>query len=227
MFFCEKENPTSELRQAMTKQLDKWLIECVRKLYDGKLMAMLSGGDVVAQELKYHYFCLTALYNKERAYLLTIENQDDIKLSREREVYALVFSELFTYILGIKTSSDNPVVFRLTDIVSLSKQRFEQVGMKTHDAKAIFDKVQKLYTVIKDMGNPFMEENGGLFTLDTNIIAHPSVAEMVASHYDNGKTRFNEFLKGKDTDECSFYQPSQISFSKSQNQTWVIQSKKH
>jgi hypothetical protein len=173
VFLCEKENPTSELRQAMTKQLDKWLIECARNLNDGKLMAVLSGGVVAAQELKYHYFCLTALYDKERAYLLTIENQDDIKLSREREVYAVVFSELFTYILGIKTSSDNPVVFRLTDIVSLSKQRFEQVGMKTHDAKAIFDKVQKLYTVIKDMGNPFMEENGGLFTLDTTIIAHP------------------------------------------------------
>jgi hypothetical protein len=192
-------------------------------------MAVLSGGVVAAQELKYHYFCLTALYNKERAYLLTIENQDDIKLSREREVYAVVFSELFTYILGIKTSSDNPVVFRFTDIVSLSKQQFEQVGMKTHDAKAIFDKVQKLYIVMKDMGNPFMEETGGLFTLDTctKIIAHPSVAEMVASHYDNGKTQFNEFLKGLDTNECSFYQPSQISFSRGQNQTRVIQSKKH
>ena len=33
------------------------------------------------------------------------------------------------------------------------------------------------------------------------MIAHPSVAEMVASQYDNGKTRFNEFLKGLDTDE--------------------------
>jgi hypothetical protein len=64
-----------------------------------------------------------------------------------------------------------------------------------------------------DMGNPFMEETGGLFTLDTKMIAHPSVAEMVTSHYDNGKTRFNEFLKGLDTDECSFYQPSKISFT--------------
>jgi hypothetical protein len=33
------------------------------------------------------------------------------------------------------------------------------------------------------------------------MIAHPSVAEMVASQYDNGKTRFNKFLKGLDTDE--------------------------
>ena len=164
MFLCEKENSTSELRQAMTKQLDKWLSECARKLNDGKILAVLNGGDVVAQ---YHYFCLTALYNKERAYLLTIENQDDSELSQEREVYPLVFSELLTYmyILGIKTSSDNPVVFFLADLVSLSKQRFEQLGMKTHDVKAFFDKVQKLYTM-KDMGNPFMEETGNLFTLN-------------------------------------------------------------
>ena len=49
----------------MTKQLDKWLIECARKLNDGKILPVLNEGDVVAQ---YHYFCLTALYNKERAY---------------------------------------------------------------------------------------------------------------------------------------------------------------
>ena len=85
----------------MKKQLDKWLIECARNLNDGKLLAMLSGGDVVAQELKYHYSCLTALYNKERAYLLTIDNQDDSELSQEREVYPLVFSEHPTYIVAI------------------------------------------------------------------------------------------------------------------------------
>ena len=72
--------------------------------------------------------------------------------------------------------------------------------MKKHYVKAFFDKVQKLYTM-KDMGNPFMDETGDLFTLDTKFIAHLSVAEMVASQYDNGKTRFNEFLKGLDTDE--------------------------
>ena len=55
---------------------------------------------------------------------------------------------------------------------------------------------------MKDMGNPFMDETGDLFTLDAKCIAHPSVAEMISSHYDNGKTRFNEFMKGL---ECSFY----------------------
>jgi len=76
-----------------------------------------------------------------------------------------------------------------------------------HTQKAFFDKVQKLYTVMKDMGNPFMDETGDLFTLDTKSIANHSVAEMIASHYDNGKTKFNEFMKGLDTEECSFHQP--------------------
>jgi hypothetical protein len=44
----------------------------------------------------------------------------------EKEVYPLVFSELLPYILETKTSSDYPVVFSLADLVSLSKQRFEQ-----------------------------------------------------------------------------------------------------
>ena len=79
--------------------------------------------------------------------------------------------------------------------------------MKTPDVKAFFDKVQKQYTVMNDMGNPFMEETGDFITLDTKMIAYPSVAKMVASLYDNGKTRFSEFFKRLDTDECSFYQP--------------------
>jgi hypothetical protein len=120
VFLCEKENSTPELRQAMTKQLDKLLIECTRKFSDGKILAVLNGGDVVAQ---YHYFCLTALYNKERAYLLTIANQDDSELSQEREVYLLVFSELLAYILGTKTSSDNSVVFLLADLAKARTKR--------------------------------------------------------------------------------------------------------
>ncbi|CAC5383957.1 unnamed protein product [Mytilus coruscus] len=50
-FLCNKENPTSELRQAMTKQLDKRLNECAQNPNDEGLIIVLSGGDVVAQEL--------------------------------------------------------------------------------------------------------------------------------------------------------------------------------
>jgi len=63
----------NQLRQAMTIQLDKRLNECARNLNDGKLLAILSGSDV-AQELKYHYSCLTALYHKKMAHFSTAEN---------------------------------------------------------------------------------------------------------------------------------------------------------
>jgi hypothetical protein len=53
------------------------------------------------------------------------------------EVYPLVFSELLTYIVETKTGSDNPVVFRLAELVSLYKQRLEQLGMKTPDVNSI------------------------------------------------------------------------------------------
>ena len=69
-FLCEKMEPTSELRQAMTMQLNQRLNECARNLNDGKLLALLSGGDVVALELKYHSSCLAALYNRERGHTL-------------------------------------------------------------------------------------------------------------------------------------------------------------
>ena len=110
-FLCEKHNSTSELRQAMTMQLDKRLNECALNL----------------NKLKYHYSCLTAL---------SIENQDNSELPQEKEVYSLVFSEFVTYIMETKTSSDNSVVFRLADLVSFYKQRLEQLGMKTPDVNS-------------------------------------------------------------------------------------------
>ena len=82
-FLCEKMEPTSELRQAMTMQLNQRLNECARNLNDGKLLALLSGGDVVALELKYHSSCLAALYNRERAHIAA-ENQEKLcKSSQE------------------------------------------------------------------------------------------------------------------------------------------------
>jgi hypothetical protein len=59
----------SELHEAMTMQLNTRLHQCAQNLQDQNLLAKLSAGDVVAQELKYHRACLTSLYNKERAHL--------------------------------------------------------------------------------------------------------------------------------------------------------------
>ena len=60
-FLCEKESPASEIRQAMTMQLNKRVSDCARLLNDEMLLAKLSGRDVVAQELTYHPTCLIGL----------------------------------------------------------------------------------------------------------------------------------------------------------------------
>ena len=134
-FLCEKIQPKSKLRQAMTMQLNERLNECARNLNDGKLLAVLSGGDVVALELKYHYSCLTALYHRERAHIAA-KNKEKVQSSQEKEVFPLVFSELLTYVIETRNSSDGPVSFRLANLVSLYKERLEQFGTDIPDVNS-------------------------------------------------------------------------------------------
>ena len=92
-FLCENTGQPSELRHAMTQQLimnDK-VNECALTLSDGKLLAKLSGGDVVTQELKYHPACLAALYNRKRAYLKAIGQEHSDESSCSKEAYSLAF----------------------------------------------------------------------------------------------------------------------------------------
>ena len=72
------------------------LNECAQHLNDGRLLAILSDGDVVAQELKYHVNCLRALYNKERTHLSKNSS------SMENNEHSLVFSELLAFIIETK-----------------------------------------------------------------------------------------------------------------------------
>ncbi|KAK6175969.1 hypothetical protein SNE40_014341 [Patella caerulea] len=72
-FLCETEG--GKLREAATMQVNKRINECAKTLCDRKLLAKLSAGDVIAQEVKYHPGCLVALYNRERAYLKVREQE--------------------------------------------------------------------------------------------------------------------------------------------------------
>jgi len=125
-FICENEDTTSKLRQAMTMQINTRLNECAHNLNDGALLAKLSGGDVVPQELKY----------RERAYLAAQENGKKDKSSQETEVYPLAFSELVTYIAETRTNSDCPAVYRLADMVNLYKRRLEQLGVENAEVNS-------------------------------------------------------------------------------------------
>ena len=128
-FLCEKEAPKSSLRQAMTMQLNRRVNECAQNLNDGKLLAKLSGGDVVAQELKYHSACLIGLYDRERTRQLTLEK--DKHDNSDGGLFPLTFSELIAYITETRNNSDGPSVFRLADILNLYRYTHGQL----HQAK--------------------------------------------------------------------------------------------
>ena len=133
VFLCKKQEPKSKLRKAMAMELDQRLNECARNLNDGKLLARLTGGDILAHELKYHRSCLTALYNRERGHIATIEKESKDQ-SQEKEINPLVFSELLAYIVETKLRTGGPIVFKLADLVSLYKQRLEQFGIGSSDS---------------------------------------------------------------------------------------------
>ena len=110
---CDEEEPKSDLRQVMTMNIDKRLNDCVQTLNDEKLLGKVSGGDAIAQELKYHSTCLVGLYNRERAHR-HVEKQFQEGL--QQDVYLLAFSELITYIVETESS-----------MVQLYKQLLEQL----------------------------------------------------------------------------------------------------
>ena len=107
----------------MTMKVDKRINECARTLNDGRLLGKLRAGDAVAQELKYHPACLTALYNRERAY------KRDTYMKHEslctKDAYPIAFSELVTYTNEAKSAcvDNEPLVFKLTDLVTFFQSR--------------------------------------------------------------------------------------------------------
>lgn len=130
----------------MTMQVNKRIHECAKTLSDRKLLAKLSVGDVIAQELKYHPACLVALYNRERAYLKV---QEQAKAQEHwKEAYPIAFSELVTYISEMKNTSDSrdPLVFKLADLTILYKQRLEQLGVELPDVHPTRLKDQLLFS---------------------------------------------------------------------------------
>ena len=97
-------------------------------LNDGRLLALLSAGDAVAQELKYHPGCLATLYNRERACKNAESSTKQVQ--HKKEAHPIAFAELVCYIFETKTASEessNPPVFRLADLVHFYKERLKLV----------------------------------------------------------------------------------------------------
>ena len=85
------------------------------------------------------------------------------------------------------------------EVSHLAKDANENTRYHEQTAQAqriFFETVGKLLNATKEMGNPFQKETAELLTLDTNIIASPSAAEIIYSHFQTGESHFRAFIKG-------------------------------
>ena len=74
------------------------------------------------------------------------------------------------------------------------------------------EKVEKLSQAIKDMGNPFQEETMELLSLDTKDVTHPAAAELISTHLEKGRKRFQEHLKGEYSTLYDSIKKNQVDF---------------
>lgn len=123
-FLCDQSGG-KDLRNASTFKLDDKLRKCALFLQDEKLLAKLSAGDIIAQELKYHPACLTRLYRKAQPLLENDEPQ------KEQMRHGLVFAELTEYMQEVRdtSSGDQLVVFRLADLARMYHLRLKDFGI--------------------------------------------------------------------------------------------------
>ena len=96
---------------------------CALQLEDRELLAKLSAGDMIALETKYHWNCLTTLYNKARQ---ATEKQE--KEENYSHLHAIAFAELVAYMEDMR-DEESVSVFKRTGIVSLYKKRLQQLGV--------------------------------------------------------------------------------------------------
>lgn len=121
-FFCDGQAGKETLHEASTFELDARVRKCALKLEDKPLLAKLSGGDLIAQEAKYHVKCLASLYNKARGTKMNEDpDEDDVN-------HGIALAELVSYIEEARMDSAVSPVFKLIDLATLYNTRLEQLG---------------------------------------------------------------------------------------------------
>ncbi len=96
---------------------------------DGRLLAKLSAGDAVAQEIKYHPFCLAALYDRERVH----QNAEEYNGFDKKDTHPTAFPEIVTYICEMNPSSKDtapPTIFGLQTSSHFTKNSWRNLDLK-------------------------------------------------------------------------------------------------
>jgi hypothetical protein len=113
-FFCGKDGNDVCLHEALSFEVDARVRKAASFLQDEKLLAYLTGGDLVAQEAKYHQHCLIQLYNRERAAVRAQQPNE-----HDGSIHGIAFAELISYIEDVRNANDQCPIFKLADLVKL------------------------------------------------------------------------------------------------------------
>ena len=73
--------------------------------------------------------------------------------------------------------------------------------------RSFLEKAEALFTVLKEMGNPFQGESADLLLIDMKNIAERALAELVGTHQQRGQEKFKPCM------ECTGHQ-RESTFSK-------------
>ena len=74
--------------------------------------------------------------------------------------------------------------------VSCLVAEYESLADAKYANERHHDQTEHAQRTMNEMGNRFQEETNDLLSLDTRTIATSAVAEVVISHHQNGRSRF-------------------------------------
>ena len=126
--FCVKGHEEGDLHQVSTFDADSNIRSMVTELQDTELLARIDGGDLIAQETKYHLKCLTSLRNRYRSHVRKLNQEEDKAHTAEENMnISRVFVELVSYIE--KTVQSGTSLFKLSEIHFLYMNRLKDFGI--------------------------------------------------------------------------------------------------
>ena len=121
-FFCD--DTTGNLTKVETMSLDTRVRQIAKELRDTKLLAKLSGGDMVAIDAQYHLRCLAAFYNRGRT-----RKRRSNEAPHHINAESLAFAEVVSYIKEYgEIGGDLNHVFKLSDIKKLYCDFLQKFG---------------------------------------------------------------------------------------------------
>lgn len=116
----------NQLHLCETEDVNNNVKDCAIKTNDTELLALLdTGGDLIAQEAKYHCICLTKLYNKRRRYMCKSDTE-------KNDVFCegMAFADLLTY-MREKMDKSKDFVFRMGYLTKMYSERVAQLQGKS------------------------------------------------------------------------------------------------